>query len=229
MPNPTQRGVAANLLTEAGGIEKDSNLPVEARDLAADAHAAVADVLSAGDVAAKDLGDLDARRDLIPVSGLARLQEEATQDAEARASEASRRFQQAVDGLKAQLTEAALPKLAGSDRELLGRDSVRTAVGDATGGQFIHRLAGLAEHGDSESVAAVFTPWGRTFAISRGVANIDRDLAQIVKPIVVAGIPKRGGTSREIAAYAGLQKLGSLRAAHTSAMLAFREAARLSR
>lgn len=202
----------------------EQGIPPQVRDAVNDAKSAVQDVLAVTEQVTSDLQDLDAKKDLVPLSGLKRLRREATKDAETKLHQAQRRFDQSHKAAESALIDAAQPTLGGSDRELLARDSIRTAIGDATGPEFKARLLGLTESGaDPEALAAVNTNWFRSFAISRKVEGVDKITATVKKVAAQTALERDGSESEQIAG-AALRKLGGLHKAQAAALAAFRHA-----
>jgi hypothetical protein len=224
----SQAEISESIMNEASAelAFNTGDYPREVKDAADDYRAAVSDVLSAGRQLERDLGELDAKRDLIPVSGAERLRREAVQEAQARAREADREADQAYARLEESLIEAALPTLDPS-REQLARGELQLAVGNAEGFQLTSRAMRVATEGSADAVAALLQgTWGKTLFGVREVPNADAELKRL-RRLAASNTNKQNG--RQMLAASALPRVGKLSAAKTAAHLHLSDVAGLRR
>jgi hypothetical protein len=188
---------------------RGGDLPREVGDAAEDLQGALHEQLAIGRQLAADRAELDAKRDLLPPDGAARLWRDASQDAHARTLKAGRAADRAHQALEDALTAAALPTFD-PRREGLARDECALAI---SGADPQGEALSLAERGNDEALAALLSPWGRTLLRSRGVDNPE-PLLRDVRKVAVARARARGDNP---AAQALKDHMSALAAARGSA------------
>lgn len=212
-PTAVFHDIAGQALSEA---TIDTNAPVQVQDAWNDASAAIRDILTlATDVESK-LSELNGQKDLIPRTGLERLQSEAREAASTLKKDAERRYAQAVTAAEDALLTSALPKLTSDSREALARQELEVALGDATGAEVKARILGIANSGSPEVQAILATPFARTVLIARGVAGVD-DILKTARQYVAHS----GSTPEAVKATERLEKLEALSGAAMAAASAF--------
>jgi len=170
----------------------------------------IAEITDAGSQLRKDYAELESKRDLLPGAGFQRLRRLATEDAAVRGRDADGAARQALDRIRGELTTASLPKVP-ADREALARQELSEALGPKP---TLERIVNLAANGSRESIAALFSPFGRTILESRGVPGTDYvEALDAARQVAAATAVDRGETETERAASALLDNVGTLGAA----------------
>lgn len=214
--DPDLAAVTAGVLAKARReLALDAReFPTAVREQANEYTTAISEILAAGTRFEADLAELRKNRNMLPLAGQQELRTKALAEAQERSSSGARRAQRALDGLKAALTEAAIPTLD-PNREQLARQELATAVGDAQGREAAKRVRAIANGGSREALAVLLrTSYGQTLLSGRGLNGTD--LAETLthaKTIAAGNAPKHGGTMREKLAGAALPRLPALGAA----------------
>lgn len=176
-----------------GRLGSDADPEVKA---AADVAASSANsLLAVADGAKAKLAEIAHReqRGELPKAGADTLRSEVRTEAESLSREAERQFTAAHKDAQELAVSSALPKVA-QDRELLARQEMSLALGDAQGPEVASRVYGLAQGGSDEAVAVlVNSSFGRQALISKGVSNVDELLTQ-ARQVVAEKNEATGGT-----------------------------------
>jgi hypothetical protein len=190
-----------------------SDLGQDVNDRAHDVREAVHDQVAIGRKISHEDAELRAKHDLLPSAGYRRLRGELVAMGRSLNEEADRRIGRSLDALEDSLVEAAQPRFD-PGREMLARQEIALALGQAEGDHAAGLVSQLALNGSRELVAVLGTSFGQTLLMAHGVTG--RTLEETLKgvrQIAARTAAERGETPREIMAGRALDEVGKLGAA----------------
>jgi hypothetical protein len=217
----TQADLAGNIIRDtAAAIGGTSTYSPGVADALGDLSLAIGDVLVAGDQAAADLAELQAKADLLPAHGFNRLKGEVVAEAEKLSAEALGRAEAAEARLRGALMNDALPTLDPA-REALAREELKMAFDGADGKTILSRVSAIAQGGSREAVAVLLrTGYGQTLLASRGAAGREfTEAMSHARTVAAAMAAEKGENERQRAAGRALGQLGKLGGARTAARM----------
>lgn len=205
--------VAGTIIAERKDSYLDKDLPAEVHERFADFVVGVSGQLGAAAQLESDLRDLNAKADLVPAHGLARLRNEATGQATAAHERGVRQAQEAAAGIRAALAEAALPTLK-PEREAPARQELALLLGNASGPRAQKAVTAIVQNASPEVIACLLSPFGKSLLATRGVSGRDYDeTIGYAKTLTVKLAATKGETARERKAAALHEQVAQLEAA----------------
>lgn len=159
-------------------------------------------LLAIADTAKGKLSEIAHReqRGELPKAGADTLRREVAQEAQTLSREAQVQYEAAHKDATELAVSTALPKVD-QNREILARQEMSLALGDAQGPDVVTRVFGLAQGGSEEAVAVlVNSSFGRQSLISKGVSDVDEILSKARRIVAT----KNGDTEATLAKLAKL-------------------------